>query len=107
MASWRLKSLESVPLSKGVPHFTFWNQRIHASEPTGGGLAWNSGFRGESSGYSAVMWQLMHELIGLSTGPLRRPFQPRWVGGSSFTSALIADSFRLRLIFVTMGLGLS
>src|ERR1700710_1966358 len=87
-----------------MPASSFWNQRIHAGEPTGGTLSldWKVGFIGESCGASEVIWQLMHELSGLSAGPSSRPFQPRWVPGSS-GFALIAVCFRSVLIFVTDG----
>src|SRR5690348_18335958 len=103
-ASCRLKSVLFAAASNGVPAISFWNQRIHSFEPTGGTLsgAWKVGFIGDSCGLSAVMWQLMQALTGLSTGPSRRPFQPRWVGGNSGL-ALIAVSLRSGLIFVTVG----
>src|SRR3954469_22112354 len=45
----------------------------------------------------------MQELIGLSTGPLRRPFQPRCVGGSSFGSELMTVSLSCVLMSVLSG----
>src|SRR5579859_7155328 len=104
-ASCRLKSVLCALGLNGTPASSFWNQRIHSFEPTGGTLsgAWKVGFIGASCGLSAVMWQLMQALMGLSTGPSRRPFQPRCVGGNSLVLALMADSLRLGLILVTVG----
>src|SRR5688572_29259453 len=47
----------------------------------------------------------MQALRGLSTGPLSRPFHPRCVGGSSDVLGLMLVSFKLGLIFVTVGVG--
>src|SRR3954463_15638115 len=59
--------------------------------------------RGEigSVGDDAGGGQLMHELSGLSTGPFRRPFQPRWVGGRS-SPGLTTVSFRSLLMGVAV-----
>src|SRR3954453_4440974 len=47
----------------------------------------------------------MHELFGLSSGPLSRLFHPRCVGGNSFVSGLITVSFKFGLMMVSVGVG--
>src|SRR5205807_4236379 len=108
MAICRLKSVDSAPVSNACSSDLFWNQRIHSALPTAGtpgGVGLNSGDIWLSCGLSAVMWQLMHELRGLSTGPLSRPFHPRCVEGRSEV-ALMIDSLMSGLILVTFGVGL-
>src|SRR5207244_1856504 len=80
------------------------NQSIHSGELGGGFLLSKNGVMSESFGYSAVEWQLRQELRGLSTGPFKRPFQPRCVGGSSLVS-LMTVSLRPWLIIVLTGCG--